>query len=259
MPTPPATTVLKAFDLLALFTEHPQLGASEAARLVGAPRASTHRMLVTLHAAGVLDADDDGQYRLGLRLFELGVAAPICRRMHRNARPVLEALSSDLELSAALAVRHGDELMWLEKVRRHRSDPRPRVGRRAPLHTTAAGKVLLAFAPSDVIRRYVTTGIERVTAYTMIEPHRLLAELQSVRETGIAWEREESRLGRSSIATRLRGRSGETVAAICLCTTTLSDSRRLGSAERRLVDAAATIERRMGGYRLHDQAIAVSA
>lgn len=72
MATPPSTTVLKAFELLDLFTERSLLGAGEAARLLGAPRASAHRLLVTLRAAGVLESNEQGQYRLGLRLFELG-------------------------------------------------------------------------------------------------------------------------------------------------------------------------------------------
>jgi len=51
MATVPSSTVLKAFQVLELFAERPLLGAAEAARMLGVPRASVHRLLVTLKAA----------------------------------------------------------------------------------------------------------------------------------------------------------------------------------------------------------------
>jgi DNA-binding IclR family transcriptional regulator len=90
MATVPSSTVLKAFQVLELFAERPLLGAAEAARMLGVPRASVHRLLVTLKAAGVAESTAHGQYRLGLRLFELGSLAPPAPA---TARPVDPALA----------------------------------------------------------------------------------------------------------------------------------------------------------------------
>jgi DNA-binding IclR family transcriptional regulator len=246
MATPPSTTVLKAFDLLSLFSERPLLGAGEAARLLGAPRASTHRLLVTLKAAGVLESNDRGQYRLGLRLFELGSFAPLRRRLHDEADLPLKRLVADVRLPAHLAVRDGLDLIYLEKIHNHEIDVPTRVGQRAPLHCTAAGKVLLAYAPRAVVERYLTGRLSRLTAHTMVEPHRLLGELDRIRENGIAWDREELCLGVATAAARVRNHTGKTVAAISVAGPALPHDRRLRRVQRPLLATAAEIERRLG-------------
>lgn len=246
MTTPPSTTVLKAFDLLALFAERPLLGAGEAARLLGAPRASTHRLLVTLRVAGILESNDDGQYRLGLRLFELGSYAPLRRRLHDECARPLERLSAETSLPVHLAVRDGADLVYLEKVHDQRTDVPSRVGQRVPLHATAAGKVLLAHAPRTVVERYLCQPVVRYTPRTIVEPRRLAVELERVRSHGLAWEHEESCLGIASIATGIWNRTGKLVAAISVSAAQLSHGRRLKHVERPLLATAAEIQRRLG-------------
>jgi DNA-binding IclR family transcriptional regulator len=246
MTTPPSTTVLKAFDLLALFSERPLLGAGEAARLLGAPRASTHRLLVTLRLAGVLEVNEDGQYRLGLRLFELGSYAPLRRRLHDECTQPLERLSAEVALPTFLGAREGTDLLCLEKVYHRQTDVPIRVGQRAPLHATAAGKVLLAYARRSVIEHYLSEPLARFTPHTVIEPRRLLLELERIRDRGLAWEREESCLGVASVATGVWNHTGKIVAAISASAATLPNCRRLKGAERPLMSAAAEIHRRLG-------------
>ncbi|MGH3665690.1 MAG: IclR family transcriptional regulator [Egibacteraceae bacterium] len=246
MATPPSTTVLKAFELLGLFSERPLLGAGEAARLLGAPRASTHRLLVTLKAAGVVESNDRGQYRLGLRLFELGSFAPLRRRLHDEADLPLKRLAADVQLPSHLAVRDGLDLLYLEKVHNHDNDVPTRVGQRAPLHSTAAGKVLLAYAPRPVLERYCTEPLVRFTAHTITDPRRLLTELDRIRETGLAWDREETCLGVASAAARIRNHTGKVVAAVSVAAAMLPHDRRLKQLGRPVLDAAGEIERRLG-------------
>ncbi|MGH3328136.1 MAG: IclR family transcriptional regulator [Streptomycetales bacterium] len=246
MTTPPSTTVLKAFELLSLFLERPLLGAGEAARLLGTPRASTHRLLVTLRVAGVLESNDDGQYRLGLRLFELGSFASLRRRLHDEAALPLERLSSQVGLPVHLTVRDGVNLLCLEKVYHGATDVPTRVGQRAPLHDTAAGKMLLAHAPRAVIERYLTEPMTRLTPHTIVEPGRLLMQLDRIRDRGLAWEREESCLGVASLATGVWNHTAKIIAAISVSAATLPDCRRLKSAEGPLIATAAEIQRRLG-------------
>jgi DNA-binding IclR family transcriptional regulator len=246
MATPPSTTVLKAFKLLDLFAERPLLGAGEAARLLGVPRATTHRMLVTLRIAGVLESNEYGQYRLGLRLFELGSFAPLRRRLHDESALPLERLATEVGLPTLLSVRDGDDLLCLEKVHHRRADVPGRVGQRGPLHATAAGKVLLAYAPRTAVEQYAAEPLARFTPHTVVEPERLLTELEAVRDRGLAWEHDEHCLGIASVATGIWNRAGKIVAAISVSAATLPDSRRLRSVERPLLATATEIRRRLG-------------
>src|SRR5215468_410672 len=63
-----AIHVLEAFSI-----REPRLPLTEIARRVGLPLSTAHRILATLHAEGFVErgADRD-QYRLGIRLLELG-------------------------------------------------------------------------------------------------------------------------------------------------------------------------------------------
>lgn len=246
MPTPPSTTVLKAFELLELFIDRPLLGAGETARLLNAPRASTHRMLVTLRAAGVLESTKGGQYRLGLRLFELGSSAPLRRRLHETCLPALESLAATTCLPTHLAVRDGDDLVCLEKVNQRQIDVPIHVGQRAPLHTTAAGKVLLAYAPHAVIERYTADGVERSTPFTISDPQHLLTHLAQIRAHGLAWDREESCLGLAALAAPVLNRTGKVIAAISVSAATFPDTHDLQRAERPLRLTTAKVERGLG-------------
>lgn len=253
MSTPASTTVLKAFQLLDLFSERPLLGAGEAARLLGTPRASTHRLLVTLRIAGVLESTEDGQYRLGLRLFELGSFAPLRRRLHDEATLPMERLSLQVSLPVHLSVRDGMDLLCVEKVYHRRFDVPTRVGQRAPLHDTAAGKVLLAYAPRTIIERYVAEPMARRTVHTIVEPGRLLSELDRIRDRGLAYERQESCLGVTSVATGVWNHTGKIAAAISVSASTLAECRRLESVERPLLATATEIQRRLGWVPAREQ------
>jgi DNA-binding IclR family transcriptional regulator len=143
-------------------------------------------------------------------------------------------------------VRDGADLFYLEKVHNHEIDVPTRVGQREPLHCTAAGKVLLAYAPRAVIERYVTGPLARFTAHTLIEPRRLLGELDRIRETGIACDREEFCLGMASTAARVRNHTGKIVAAISVAGSAVPHDRWLKQVQRPLGATAAEIERRLG-------------
>jgi DNA-binding IclR family transcriptional regulator len=246
MSTPPSTTVLKAFQLLSLFRDRPLLGAGEAARLLGAPRASTHRLLVTLRLAGVLESTDDGQYRLGLRLFELGSFASLRRRLHDEAALPLEQLSAQVGLPVHLAVRDGTNILCLEKVYHGQTDAPLSVGQRAGLHDTAAGKLLLAFAPRAVVERYISEPMARLTPHTIVDPGRLLMELDRIRNRGLAVEREEFCLGVASVAAGVWYHTGKIIAAVSVSASTFPDCRQLKAAEGQVIATAAKIQRRLG-------------
>ena len=73
------------------------------------------------------------------------------------------------------------------------------VGAQLPLHASALGKALLAFAPNDIITNLLSSPLERLTKRTPTAAA-LRAQLAAVRVQAIATERDEAVLGESSIA-----------------------------------------------------------
>lgn len=214
MATTPSSTVIKAFKVLELFRDNPLMGAGDCARLLDIPRASAYRMLISLKHAGVLESTESGQYRVGLRLFELGYLAPQRRRLFDHAYLPMEELVTKTNLPAHLGVRDGLELLYLLKLHHSPDRAEARAGQRSPLHACALAKVLLAHAPADIIRQVIDQGLVRYTPYTIRSAEQLLTQLGEIRQTGFGYEQEETQLGLVGLARAIRGRTGEVVAAV---------------------------------------------
>jgi len=187
--------ILEAFE-----PDEQALSLAELTRRTGVTKASVYRISQELVEWGVLERYGCG-YRLGLRLFELGQLVPRQRVLRELAHPYLEELARATAETVHCAVRDGHEVLYVEKLGGYRLVTCPsRTGGRMPLHCTATGKVLLAFAPSRVAQTVLTGPLERRTPRTVVAPGLLRAELASVRANGYALETEETRLGYLSVA-----------------------------------------------------------
>ncbi len=256
MPTEPSTTVLKAFTVLELFRQHPQLGVSQCAELLGMTRASAHRLLVSLTAAGALERTASGRYRLAIWMFEVGTQAPLMRALHDRAQIALERLAEDVRLQAHLAVREGSHLVYLLKTSHVAGRVNTRPGARNPLYATALGKVLLAGAPGPVVDRVLSAPLRRFTPHTRNSPALLRTQLEEVRRTGFAYDLEERQLGVACLATAIRDQTGRVVAAISIPAPAENYLGRLDTLRRPLQQAALSVEKNLkmlpssifGGY-----------
>src|SRR2546429_1687448 len=72
---------------------------------------------------------------------------------------------------------------------------------------------MLAFAPSELIEDFTAEPLPRLTSKTMAVKA-LLAQLDTVRERGVATERDEAVIGEASVAAPIFDHSGHAVGAI---------------------------------------------
>ncbi len=87
------------------------------------------------------------------------------------------------------------------------------VGAELPVHASALGKAILAYAPRELVNDLVAEGLPKLTGRTLAAKA-LRDELKAVRESGIARERDEAVLGESSLAGTIFDRTGAAVGAI---------------------------------------------
>jgi DNA-binding IclR family transcriptional regulator len=193
--------ILAAFD-----SDHTRLSLSDLARRAGLPLSTTFRLVAELEQWRALERAADGRYTVGFRLWELGRLAPVNGGLRAAAMPYLQDLYELTRENVHLAVRDGDEAVYLEKVTGHRSVPIvSRVGGRLPLHATGVGKALLAHAPADFRASYLRGPLARITPYTLVSPARLARELALVGARGYARTSEEMSLGSCSVAVNVPG------------------------------------------------------
>lgn len=212
-----ASVTSRALALLGAFDpEHRTLTLSALARRSGLPLATAHRLVAELRAWGALARLDSGEYVIGRRLWDLGLLAPVQAGLRQAASPFLHDLYGATLATVHLAVRDGLEVLYIDRLSGHVSVPVvSKIGSRLPMHATGVGKVLLAYAPEEVVSQ-VLGRLTRVTAYTITQPARLLEQVRRVRADGYATTGEEMSLGACSVAVPVRGSGGEVVAALGL-------------------------------------------
>jgi DNA-binding IclR family transcriptional regulator len=207
----------RGFRLLQAFgPEESQLALSELARRANLPKATAFRLANQLLGLGVLERKGEA-YRLGMRLFEIGSIVPRQRRLRDAALPFMEDLYEAAHETIHLGVLDGFEVLYIDKIAGRRSSGvDTHVGTRKPLYCTALGKVIMAYSKPRLMRTVLKTKLVRYTPYTIISGERLAQELALAAKTGVAYDREEYKLGISCVASPLTDQSGQAVGALSI-------------------------------------------
>jgi len=208
-------SVERALELLeALADPGEAMGVTELGRATGLPFATIHRLLGTLVARGYVRQDPAShKYTLGFRLINLGDSAT--RHFGTWVRPYLTELMEVSGETANLAVLEGDHIAYAAQVpsRHHRVRMFTEVGRRVPPHSSAVGKVVLAFRPrAEVEALLARTGLSRRTPRTITDLDRFLAELEAVTRQGYAIDSGEEEIGVRCLAVPVFGVGGSVAA-----------------------------------------------
>ncbi|GAB2630426.1 IclR family transcriptional regulator [Prescottella soli] len=192
----PNTVLGKVVIALDAFTADDHwVGFTELVRRTGLNKTTLHRLLAELVETRLIDRSPSG-YRLGRHLFELGMRASVERGLIEVATPFLEDLRERTRETVHLGVLEGDEVVYVAKIGGHGQAPSPsRIGGRMPLYCTAIGKVMLAHAPNELKVQTLKGPLPRRTPRTITTPGLLARQLETIAETGVSYEYEESAVG----------------------------------------------------------------
>jgi DNA-binding IclR family transcriptional regulator len=212
------TAAGKVLDVLGAFgTQARELTLSAIARRSGLALSTAHRVVAELVVWGALERGDDGLYRIGLRLYEVGALAPRGVALRDAAMPFMEDLYEITHEVVQLGVREGTELVFTERLAGRSSvGVHTRVGLRFPLPASGAGLVLLAFAPHDVQEAVLAGPFQAFTSKTITDPALLRTRLAEVRRSEIAVSDGQVTLDSLSVGAPVRDPSGAVVAAVSI-------------------------------------------
>ena len=151
----------------------------ELARAAALPRSIVQRLLYTLEAEGFLERHPSQiGYRLSIKLWGLGCAAVRRLTVRDVARPYLEDLSARTSEMTKLGVLDGTDVVYIDRVECPLAvRAYVPIGGRAPAHSVATGKAILAFLPADKLR-----GGGGVLGKSHSKP--LQAEFEQIRRRG---------------------------------------------------------------------------
>src|SRR5258707_8126778 len=113
-------SVATALELLDCLAAERELGVVELGRRLGIAKSSAHRILTTLVGKGyVQQVPETRNYRLGLRLHELGALVASRNQLRDHALPLLEALRTQTGKTPPPAVPEGAQMSEVERLRSH--------------------------------------------------------------------------------------------------------------------------------------------
>lgn len=215
----PKTDMLsKGLHLLLLLGDAPK-GARTAdlARLADLPFNTTYRLLKGLTKEGFAHYEPEGRlYHLGLQIFQLGQRVSHAHGFAGVAQPILEKVTSQTLEATIMAVQYGMHQLTVSKVDgphafRLTSD----AGHQGPLHSTALGKVLVAFADEAESERLISElELTPRTEHTITDRDAFRREIEKVRAQGFAAMDEENELGMHAIAVPVLAQGGRAIAAV---------------------------------------------
>lgn len=211
-------TLARGLGVLELFASTaPELTQKQISVALDLPMPTVHRLVAVLAERGWLDRDPASRrLRLGLEVARLVPALLAGMRLPDLARPHLQRLASEDHETVNLAVLQGAEIVYLLSESGDRLlTSQAIVGMRLPAHCTALGKCLLAQSPAELACAALgQEPYERRTERTITGWKELAAELETVRDAGVAVSDEEYEIGLVSIAVPVRWLDGPGTGAI---------------------------------------------
>ena len=202
-----AATILRALE-----DENGGLSLGQIAQRVNLARSTVQRIVAALETEKlVIAATPNGRVRLGPTIMRL--AASVRSDFIALARPFLERLSSELQETVDLSTVKKDHLVFIDQViGSQRLRTVSAVGETFPLYCTANGKAYLAQLSDAAVEALLGRVYEPRTPKTITRIEPLLAELRTVRRTGVAFDREEHTAGICAAGVALHDPLGNAVA-----------------------------------------------
>jgi IclR family acetate operon transcriptional repressor len=181
----------------------------------GLPRPTALRLIDVLLEHGLLQRAGRA-YALGPRLAVWGQRYLDALDVRTQAVDLMRALADETRETCYLGVPDGRRVLYIAKADSPQAvRPAAEIGTRNPLHSTGIGKALLAFGPRDDAVAYAHSGpLESKTPNTIVDPERLLAEMERTRARGYAIDDVENEDGVRCVAAPVRDHAGQVVAAM---------------------------------------------
>ncbi|MFM2449679.1 MAG: hypothetical protein RIS44_2129 [Pseudomonadota bacterium] len=220
-PKSPSIQVLeRMFQLLDLLASYQDpVSLKIISEKTGLHPSTAHRILNDLVIGRYVDRPEAGNYRLGMRLLELGNLVKARLDVREAALGPMRELHKVTNQPVNLSVRQGDEIVYIERAFSERSGMQVvrAIGGRAPLHLTSVGKLFLAYDEPQRVRAYASrTGLAGHTRNSITNLPTLEKELSRVQQMGLARDEEELELGVRCMAAAILDDQGRLVAGLSI-------------------------------------------
>jgi IclR family KDG regulon transcriptional repressor len=217
-------SLTKALDILDLFLDNQgELALSQIAKLSGLNKTTVSRIVSTLVRHGYLEQKEKrGKYSLGTIYLGFSGVVKSKLQLRSTVIPYLTKLSQQTHESVIIAYGDGREEVFTETFqdtsqRGNLLTVVPPEGTRMPLHSTATGKILLAYMSDEELEEYFKNkNLRHFTPNTIVNINDMKNHLIIVRQEEVAFDDEEFSLGVRGVAAAIRDSEGKIVGSFAV-------------------------------------------
>ncbi|MCF1595852.1 IclR family transcriptional regulator [Streptomyces muensis] len=210
-------SVDRAVSILQVLAKQGPSGVTEIAEALAVHKSTVFRLLATLESRGMVEQDAErGRYRIGFTVVELATGAGKVNDLSVLSHAICQELAAAVGDTVNIAIRDGDDVISIDQAIGSSIMSIDWVGKRTPIHATSSGKLFMAHMTPDEIAEIFAKRPKKYTPHTIVDPTRLAAELETVRERGYAVTSEEHEVGLAAIAAPIHSLTGKVIAAVTL-------------------------------------------
>jgi len=213
----PVLKALKLFAYVAQASERPML--AELSRAVALPKPTSYRLALMLEAAGYLHKDPQTlRYSVGPKFEDVALSGLRNGGAGGARRLIMEGLAKRLGARVNFVVLRAGELAfveWVDSTSALRVDLKPETP--VPIHCSASGKLLMAYAPHELRQRFLKSAPFRAyTKSTIVTARALEQEFERIRSKAYGEDDQEFIRGVNCLAVPVRNASGDVVAGLAM-------------------------------------------
>lgn len=186
------------------------------AKEVGLAKSTTYAHLETLREAGYVVKEGE-RYRLSLEFFHIGGSLVTRKPYYRMIKAKVRDLARMTDERAQFIVEEDGRGIYLVTDAESPTAVQADVylGKWVSLHSTAAGKAILASLPRARVEAIISErGLPAETEYTITDREALFEELDAVSERGYAYNKSERVPKQWAIGVPVVGRHGELIGGL---------------------------------------------
>ena len=208
--------VENAISVIDALKELDGAGVTELSEYLDMSKSGVHKQLSTLVKSGFVTKQGH-EYRLSFRFLLMGEYVRNKSRLYNIGAEEVRKLAEKTDHFAYLtSVSHDDAYCIYTAEGDEAVVPNLGVGKQLSLHSTAAGKAILAHFPEEQREQFLDRELPDRTEATITDADALSAELATIREDGIAFENEEHVTGMRGVGAPIQSTESRVIGAIAI-------------------------------------------
>lgn len=210
-------TVEKTLAIIEFLRETDAATLSEIATELDLAKSTIHRHLVTLERSEYVVEKPEG-YTLSLKFLDLGEFTRTRDSAYKLAEETVRQLAEETEERAQFLVEeHGQAVYVYRANGSHAVTADTHIGKRIPIHASAAGLAILSELPRERIETVVDNhGLDPLTDESITEPERLYGELEAIRGRGYSINDQGYIEGLRAIGAPVRDKDGDVIGGLSI-------------------------------------------